>query len=302
MHRPERQPVLEDIGFPVGFAWAAATAAYQIEGAEGWNADGNGPNVWDILTHQGGDRVFKNQTGDVACGSYTLWEEDLKCIKQLGLTHYCFSLSWSRLLPDGTTGFINQKRNCFLKIEGVIAAREEWVENIEWSSSADQDPEESDSGFGGCLASSQGQPTTEAYGVLRNLTMRIGVCKFLLCTRRANISPGPADVRVISAGQGRPGCTAVSGPCRGQFQLLSAPGCRAASLLSPGICHGASRVARQLPAALRPGPARLWAVVGTLWQQNLGLQQSRARPGQRPVPKPGAREFSRGLFVLGKYV
>ncbi|XP_039554706.1 cytosolic beta-glucosidase-like [Passer montanus] len=96
-----------DIAFPVGFAWDAATAAYQIE--EGWNADGKGPNVWDIFTHQGGDRVFKNQTGDVACGRYTLWEEDLKCIKQLGLTHYCFSLSWSRLLPDGTTGFINQK-------------------------------------------------------------------------------------------------------------------------------------------------------------------------------------------------
>ncbi|KAM3672887.1 cytosolic beta-glucosidase-like [Ammospiza maritima maritima] len=102
-----QQTVLEDIAFPVEFAWGAATAAYQIE--EGWNADGKGPNVWDIFTHQGGDGVFKNQTGDVACGSYTLWEEDLKCIKQLGLTHYCFSLSWSRLLPDGTTGFINQK-------------------------------------------------------------------------------------------------------------------------------------------------------------------------------------------------
>lgn len=66
----------------------------------------------------GRKRVFENQTGDVACGSYTLWEEDLKCIKQLGLTHYRFSLSWSRLLPDGTTGFINQKGKCFLKIEG----------------------------------------------------------------------------------------------------------------------------------------------------------------------------------------
>ncbi|XP_038254141.1 cytosolic beta-glucosidase-like [Dermochelys coriacea] len=97
----------EEISFPSGFAWGAATAAYQVEG--GWNADGKGPNVWDTFTHQGGDRVFKNQTGDVACGSYTLWEEDLKCIKQLGLTHYRFSLSWSRLLPDGTTGFINQK-------------------------------------------------------------------------------------------------------------------------------------------------------------------------------------------------
>ncbi|XP_036154835.1 cytosolic beta-glucosidase [Myotis myotis] len=95
------------MAFPAGFGWGAATAAYQVEG--GWDADGKGPSVWDTFTHQGGDRVFKNQTGDVACGSYTLWEEDLKCIKQLGLTHYRFSLSWSRLLPDGTTGFINQK-------------------------------------------------------------------------------------------------------------------------------------------------------------------------------------------------
>ncbi|XP_016806892.1 cytosolic beta-glucosidase isoform X5 [Pan troglodytes] len=79
------------------------------ENVGGWDADGKGPCVWDTFTHQGGERVFKNQTGDVACGSYTLWEEDLKCIKQLGLTHYRFSLSWSRLLPDGTTGFINQK-------------------------------------------------------------------------------------------------------------------------------------------------------------------------------------------------
>ncbi|XP_035180326.1 cytosolic beta-glucosidase-like [Oxyura jamaicensis] len=110
MDRPIVLLVLEDIAFPAGFTWGAATAAYQIE--EGWNAYGKGPNVWDTFTHQGGDRVFKNQTGDVACGSYTLWEEDLKCIKQLGLTHYRFSLSWSRLLPDGTTGFINQKDRC----------------------------------------------------------------------------------------------------------------------------------------------------------------------------------------------
>uniref|UniRef100_A0A8C5LYM6 Cytosolic beta-glucosidase n=1 Tax=Leptobrachium leishanense TaxID=445787 RepID=A0A8C5LYM6_9ANUR len=98
---------MENYQYPKDFAWGASTAAYQIEG--GWDADGKGLNVWDTFTHQGGDRVFKNQTGDVACGSYTLWEEDLKCIKQLGLTHYRFSISWSRLLPDGTTGFINQK-------------------------------------------------------------------------------------------------------------------------------------------------------------------------------------------------
>ncbi|XP_049423893.1 cytosolic beta-glucosidase isoform X2 [Epinephelus fuscoguttatus] len=72
--------------FPRDFAWGAGTAAYQIEG-----------------------RVFGEQNGDVACNSYELWEKDLECIQQLGLTHYRLSLSWARLLPDGTTRRVNQK-------------------------------------------------------------------------------------------------------------------------------------------------------------------------------------------------
>uniref|UniRef100_A0A8C6F5Z0 Glycosyl hydrolase family 1 n=1 Tax=Monodon monoceros TaxID=40151 RepID=A0A8C6F5Z0_MONMO len=116
--------------FPAGFGWGAVTSAYQVEG--GWDTDGKGPCVWDTFTHQGRDRVFKNQTGDVACGSYTLWEEDLKCIKQLGLTHYCFSLSWSRLLPDGTTGFINQKAIQLDKVSLQIYCAWSFLDN-EWT-------------------------------------------------------------------------------------------------------------------------------------------------------------------------
>lgn len=92
--------------FPRGFAWGAATAAYQIEG--GWQADGRGPSIWDTFSHETG-RVFGDQNGDVACNSYELWEEDLKSIQQLGLTHYRLSFSWGRLLPDGTMQDVNQK-------------------------------------------------------------------------------------------------------------------------------------------------------------------------------------------------
>lgn len=74
----------------------------------GWQADGKGPSIWDTFCH-GEGRVSGDHHGDVGCNSYELWEKDLECIRQLGLTHYRLSLSWARLLPDGTTGHVNQK-------------------------------------------------------------------------------------------------------------------------------------------------------------------------------------------------
>ncbi|MED6265033.1 hypothetical protein CHARACLAT_021264 [Characodon lateralis] len=99
--------------FPRDFAWGAGTSAYQIEG--GWQADGKGPSIWDTFCHEKGG-VFGNQNGDVTCNSYELWEKDLECIQQLGLTHYRLSLSWARLLPDGTTRNVNQKENGFAQV------------------------------------------------------------------------------------------------------------------------------------------------------------------------------------------
>ena len=90
--------------FPEGFAFGAATAAYQIEGA--WNVSGKGPSIWDILTHNN-PKMYHNQTGDVACDSYHKYKEDVKSLKEMGATHYRFSLSWPRILPDGTKDNIN---------------------------------------------------------------------------------------------------------------------------------------------------------------------------------------------------
>lgn len=86
------------------FMWGAATASYQIEGA--WNEDGKGLNIWDDFSHQKG-RVENGGTGDVACNHYHLYKEDVKLMAQMGLKAYRFSLSWSRILPEGT-GKVNQ--------------------------------------------------------------------------------------------------------------------------------------------------------------------------------------------------
>lgn len=99
--------------FPDDFIWSASTAAYQIEG--GWDADGRGESFWDNLSHRGpflkpGGFIPDNATGDIACDSYHKYKEDVKILKNLGVNYYRFSLSWSRILPNGTlSGGVNAK-------------------------------------------------------------------------------------------------------------------------------------------------------------------------------------------------
>src|SRR5579859_5409416 len=91
--------------FPRGFVWGAATASYQIEGAA--NEDGKGPSVWDVFSKKKG-AVWEGQTGDVACDHYHRYREDVALMKALGIKSYRFSVSWPRVLPEGT-GSLNAK-------------------------------------------------------------------------------------------------------------------------------------------------------------------------------------------------
>lgn len=90
--------------FPKEFVWGAATASYQIEGA--WNEDGKGLSIWDEFSHTPG-KVRNGDTGDVACDHYHRYKEDVALMKQLGLKGYRFSISWPRVLPNGT-GQVNE--------------------------------------------------------------------------------------------------------------------------------------------------------------------------------------------------
>ncbi len=87
------------------FAWGVATASYQIEGA--WNEDGKGLSIWDVFTHEP-DKVYENHNGDVACDHYHLFKDDIKIMKEMGIRAYRFSLSWTRIFPDGI-GKVNEK-------------------------------------------------------------------------------------------------------------------------------------------------------------------------------------------------
>ena len=91
------------MGFPEGFVWGAATAAYQIEGAA--QEDGRAPSIWDTFSHTPG-KVLGGDTGDVATDHYHRYREDVAAMAALGLNAYRFSISWSRVLPGGSP---NQK-------------------------------------------------------------------------------------------------------------------------------------------------------------------------------------------------
>jgi beta-glucosidase len=94
----------ESRAFPEGFLWGAATSAYQIEGSP--LADGAGPSIWQRFSHSPG-RTHEGQTGDVACDHYRRYRDDVRLMAELGLNAYRFSISWSRMLPEGT-GRVNE--------------------------------------------------------------------------------------------------------------------------------------------------------------------------------------------------
>ncbi len=107
-----------DIAFPKDFVWGAATASYQIEGAA--FEDGKGLSVWDAFSRRPG-AVFEGHNGDVACDHYHRYREDLALMKALGLGAYRFSVSWPRVLPEGT-GAVNPKGLDFYErlIDGLL--------------------------------------------------------------------------------------------------------------------------------------------------------------------------------------
>lgn len=101
-----KQPKFTKADFGADFKWGVAASAYQIEGA--WNKDGKGPSIWDHFTHTKPHKIKKRQNGDVSCNFYKHYKEDIARIKALNFDVFRFSMSWSRILPEGI-GRVNQK-------------------------------------------------------------------------------------------------------------------------------------------------------------------------------------------------
>ena len=108
------------LAYPTDFVWGVSTASYQIEGAH--NADGRGPSIWDDFSHTAG-KTHQGHHGDVACDHYNRLEEDVRLMQQTGLQAYRFSISWSRVFPDGTPASENAAGVAFYeKLLGLLKA------------------------------------------------------------------------------------------------------------------------------------------------------------------------------------
>ena len=96
---------MKKLEFPRDFLWGASAASFQIEGA--WNEDGKSESIWDRFCRTPGN-ILNGDTGDVACDFYHRYREDIEIMSRLKLQTQRLSVSWPRVLPEGT-GRVNEK-------------------------------------------------------------------------------------------------------------------------------------------------------------------------------------------------
>ena len=97
-------PVLTKSAFGEDFRWGVSTAAYQIEGAH--EAEGKGLSIWDVFSSRKG-KIKQRHHGNQACDFFNRYPDDLQLMQSMAIPNFRFSLSWSRLLPQGI-GRVNQ--------------------------------------------------------------------------------------------------------------------------------------------------------------------------------------------------
>lgn len=87
------------------FKWGVTISAAQTEGA--YKKDGKGSSIWDTFT-QKRYKIKDKSNAKIATDFYHRYKEDIDLAANIGLQIFRFSISWSRILPNGT-GKVNPK-------------------------------------------------------------------------------------------------------------------------------------------------------------------------------------------------
>ncbi|XP_042399142.1 beta-glucosidase 24-like isoform X1 [Zingiber officinale] len=94
--------------FPKGFIFGTASSAYQYEG--GAKEGGRGMSIWDTFTHEHPEKISDRSNGEIAIDSYHRYKEDVGIMKEMGLDAFRFSISWTRIFPNGSqSGGVNKQ-------------------------------------------------------------------------------------------------------------------------------------------------------------------------------------------------
>ena len=104
------------------FVWGVASSAYQVEGRD--PEDGCGRNIWDTFTEEG--RILDGKNAYTSCDHMHRYKEDYKLMKLLGIKAYRFSMSWARILPEGT-GKVNEKAIAMYR-DMILTMKENGIE------------------------------------------------------------------------------------------------------------------------------------------------------------------------------
>ncbi|OOE99446.1 6-phospho-beta-glucosidase [Salinivibrio sp. IB643] len=111
--------------FPDNFLWGGAVAAHQVEG--GWNCDGKGVSIVDVLT-KGEHGVPRKITEQVqaeetypnhqAVDFYHRYRDDIAMFAEMGFKCFRTSIAWSRIFPNGDEATPNEAGLAFY--DGMI--------------------------------------------------------------------------------------------------------------------------------------------------------------------------------------
>lgn len=101
--------ILSSSQFGKDFKWGVAISAAQNEGA--YLTDGRGLSVWDTFSKRNG-KIKDSSKPSVSVDFYHRYKDDLMLVKALGFSVFRFSISWSRILPDGM-GRVNKEGIAF---------------------------------------------------------------------------------------------------------------------------------------------------------------------------------------------
>lgn len=102
------------------FLWGGAFAAHQFEG--GWNSDGKGPSVIDVITAgaHGKPRVIMDEIKEEvfypnheAIDFYHRYKEDIALFAEMGLKCLRTSIAWARIFPMGDEDEPNEEGLAF---------------------------------------------------------------------------------------------------------------------------------------------------------------------------------------------